>query len=230
MPLTPDDESRLCAQPLFAALSAAQWQRLRPQLSEQRLDTEQHLFYAEQEAENFYLLLEGRVKLYRLSAGGNEKVIELIAPGQTFAEALMFLELPTYPVNAQALEDSRVVAVSNRAMLAILAESTTLCFKVMGGLSVRLHGLLAEVDALALQNATLRVVSYLLVLLPAGEEGECEVVLPAAKHVIASRLSIQPETLSRIFATLAREGLIEVHGLQVTVRDRQALRQRVNAP
>jgi CRP-like cAMP-binding protein len=198
--------------------------RLRLSISCRRLQEGEHMFREGEVADTFYFVLSGQVKLYRLSSAGNEKVIEIIRPGQTFAEALMFRDRPCYPVNAQALSDSLLLAVTNQGMLELLSQSTPLAFQVMAALSIRLHGLLNEIDSLTLQNATLRVVNYLLYLMPEGSGEEGEVELPAAKNIIASRLSIQPETLSRILATLSRQGLIAVNGLNIDIRDVAALR------
>jgi CRP-like cAMP-binding protein len=211
---------------LFKALSDEQFVSLLPQLSLYTLEQGQHLFEVGSEATTFFLLLEGQVKLYRLSPTGQEKVIEIISPGQTFAEALMFHAIPTYPVSAQALVDTTLIAVRNRDFLQLLSQSVETCFHVMADLSVRLHGLLNEIDALTLQNASLRLVNYLLFLVreAGAEEGNADITLPAAKNIIASRLSIQPETLSRILANLSGKGLIQVDGLNIRVLDLEGLR------
>jgi len=210
--------------PLFQSLGAAQCEQLHPHLSYRTLQQGETLFREGQAAENFYLLLRGQIKLYRVSTAGNEKVIEIIRSGQTFAEALMFLDRPAYPLTAQALSEVELVVIDSRGFYQLLSASTETCLRVMGNLSVRLHHLLDEIDALTLQNATLRLVNYLLYLLPEGAKGGADITLPAAKNIIASRLSIQPETLSRILARLANEGLIQVEGLHIQIRDIEALR------
>lgn len=188
------------------------------------LDQGEHLFEAGSRADEFYLLASGQIKLYRLSPAGQEKVIEIIRPGQTFAEALMFLDIPTYPVNAQALTPATLYAIKNRVFLDILRGSVETCFHVMADISMRLKHHLNEIDALTLQNATLRVVNYLGQLIPTGDSAAAEITLPAAKNIIASRLSITPETLSRILNVLSSKGLIAVEGLHIRVHDVDGLR------
>lgn len=225
-PVSKEQQQALRQSHLFKALSDEQFVSLLPQLSQHTLEQGQHLFEADTEATTFFLLLEGQVKLYRLSPTGQEKVIEIISPGQTFAEALMFHAIPTYPVSAQALAETTLIAIRNRDFLQLLSQSVDTCFHVMADLSVRLHGLLNEIDALTLQNASLRLVNYLLYLVrEAGvEEGSAEITLPAAKNIVASRLSIQPETLSRILGNLSGKGLIQVDGLNIRVLDLEGLR------
>ncbi len=209
---------------LFRSLSDEQMQLLSGATSIKTLSQGEHLFEAGAKADEFYLLCKGQIKLYRLSPAGQEKVIEIIRPGQTFAEALMFLDIPAYPVNAQALVDTELYAIKNRVFLDILKGSVDLCFKVMADISMRLKRHLNEIDALTLQNATLRVVNYLGQLIPACDNEVADVVLPAAKNIIASRLSITPETLSRILHSLSNKGLISVEGLHIKVHDVDNLR------
>lgn len=224
--LTDEHQLALRHNHLFKALSDEQFSSLLGNISLQSLEQGQHLFEAGAEATSFYLLLEGQVKLYRLSPAGQEKVIEIISPGQTFAEALMFHDIPAYPVSAQALTDTCILVIRNRDFLQLLSQSIDTCFHLMADFSVRLHGLLNEIDALTLQNASLRLVNYLLDLVrTAGTEtGRVEITLPAAKNIIASRLSIQPETLSRILGNLSAKGLIRVDGLHIQVLDLEGLR------
>lgn len=224
--MTKEQEKMLRSNHLFRALSDEQMQQLEPHISTKSLQQGEHLFEEGSEASHFYLVAKGQIKLYRLAPSGQEKVIEIVRPGQSFAEALMFLDLPTYPVHAQALTGGELFVIKNKGFLELLAGSVETCFHVMADISVRLKGLLNEIDALTLQNASLRLVNFLLYLVQEQETGEggVEITLPAAKNIIASRLSIQPETLSRILSNLSNKGLISVDGLNITVHDAEQLR------
>ncbi|MGQ9659954.1 MAG: Crp/Fnr family transcriptional regulator [Thermochromatium sp.] len=113
------------------------------------MTAEQLLFSQGDPASRFYLLLSGQMRLFRLSPEGAEKVIEIVSPGQTFAEALMFLNAPRYPVCAAALADSELIAIDSSDFAAMLRESVDTCFVLLGALSQRLRGLIGEIDALA---------------------------------------------------------------------------------
>jgi len=199
---------------------------LRQDITIKHLQQGQHLFEEGEAANAFFLLHRGQVKLYRLSPTGQEKVIEIVRPGQSFAEALMFLDIPVYPLNAQALSDTELFVIRNKRFLQLLSQSVETCFHVMADISMRLRSRLNEIDALTLQNASLRLVNYLLYLAQEVEscEGCAEITLPAAKNIVASRLSIQPETLSRILSNLSSKGLISVEGLNIQVHDIEGLR------
>jgi len=209
---------------IFAGLDAAQLARVIQSAQVIALHENQHLFEAGQEAKHFYLVRSGRMKLYLSSADGVEKVIHLVGPGETFAEAIMFMDSPIYPIHASALSESEVLAFPNKVFREILRESVDTCFRLMADMSAWLKKQLSEIDALTLQNATLRFSNYLLHQVPLNSNGSATITLEAAKHVIASRLSIQPESLSRILRNLQREGLITTQGNEIVIHDVEALR------
>jgi CRP-like cAMP-binding protein len=186
------------------------------------------LFRQGQPAERFYFVQTGRVRLFRLAADGGEKVIELIGPGQTFAEAVMFMSEPAgsgrFPVCAAALEAAQLLAIDSRDFAAMLRESPETCFALLGDLSRRLHAMIAEIDSLTLHSAQGRVARWLLRGIDAAESGTGPTLrLSVSKSVLASRLSIQPETWSRITRRLMDQRVIRVDGELVEILDREAL-------
>jgi CRP-like cAMP-binding protein len=196
--------------PLFGGLDDGQLAQLLETARVIHLDEGQHLFQCQQEAQQFFMVRSGTIRLYLSAPDGAEKVIHLITAGETFAEAITFMEGQVYPVNASALDVCEVLAFSNNTFRAILRDSTDTCFRLMADMSTWLKRQIADIDALTLQNATLRFTNYLLHQIPAGAQDEATIRLGAPKHVIASRLSIQPESLSRILRNLQTEGHITV--------------------
>jgi len=213
---------------LFSALDDDQLRTVLNTAVEVNLPEGRLLFEQGQSAERFYLLTEGQVKLYRLSEEGDEKVVEVIKPGRSFAEAVMFMSAKCYPVNAEALVDSRLIGFSSQTFLNILRGSVDTCLHMLGVMSQRMHWQLSEIDSLTLHNATYRLATYLLRELPERGSGPQQLSLETPKQVIASRLSIKPETLSRILTRLARDGLIEVKGSQITLLDLERLQALVD--
>jgi CRP-like cAMP-binding protein len=206
--------------PLLSRLSDVELQRVSSHALRQGLDEGQWLFSQGDPAKRFYLVQSGQIRLFRLSPEGAEKVIEIVSPGQTFAEALMFLNAPRYPVCAAALGPSEVIAIDARDFAAMLRESVDTCFVVMGALSQRLRGLIGEIDNLTLHTAKSRVARYLLAHCP---EDRRAFELDVRKGVLASRLSVKPETFSRVVKQLTQDGIIEVHGAHITILNRDAL-------
>lgn len=177
---------------------------------------------------DIYLLISGSIKLLRLAPSGDEKVFEIIRPGQTFAEAVLFSGGARYPVSAVAVLPSVVVGIHAASFLTLLNSSNTLCLNLMAKLSQRLHWMVNEVDRLTLHNATFRLVCYLLSHISEDENDRRDVHLSVPKHVIASRLSITPETLSRSLKELSKQGLINLDGSQIDLVDIEKLRQLIS--
>ena len=190
----------------------------------QSLAEGEQLFGQGQACDYFYLLRSGCIKLCRFSPTGHEKVIDIVLPGQTFAEAIMFMERQTYPVTSVSVGASEVIVFRNSTFREIVRESTDTAFQLLGDMSRRLRMQLNEINALTLQNATLRFINYLLQQLPERSQGTATIALAAPKNVIASRLSIQPESFSRILRNLQKNGLISVEGTRVHISDVGRLR------
>lgn len=205
---------------LFSRLSEAQLERVRRHSHITDLLDGESLFFQGDDATSFYLVLSGRIKLYRVSAEGREKVVEIMEAGHTFAEALMFMDEPHYPVTAAALVPSRVIVVNSREFKTMLRESIDSCFQVMGNMSYRLRSLISEIDALSLETGTVRTCAYLLRQAPADSSS---FKLQVAKSVIASRLSVKPETFSRILKNLNERNIISIDGRTVIIHDREAM-------
>ena len=227
----PDAARELRRAYLFAEMSEPHLQAVINNAQETHLNLGAVLFRQGQPAERFFFVRDGLVKLFRLSPEGDEKIIEIIRPGETFAEAVMFMgPQARYPVSAEAVNESRLYAFEGKSFLNLLRESNDAVFGLLGSMSRRLHMLVNQIDSLTLQNATYRLVAYLLEQIPRDVKTSPEVQLTTPKGVIASRLAIQPETLSRILAKLRQGNLIEVQGNHITVRDVQALRDLVHLP
>ena len=210
----------LNASHLFSELTEEQMDRVRRHSHVTDMIEGESLFFQGDNATSFYLVLSGRIKLFRISPDGKEKVVEVMETGATFAEALMFMDQPHYPVNATAIGPSRVIGINCRDFKEMLRESIDTCFLLLGGMSFRLRGLIREIDALSLDTGTVRTVSYLLNHAP--EDSNC-FELTIAKSVIASRLSVKPETFSRILKNLHEQEIVSINGRNVTIHDREAM-------
>lgn len=212
---------------LFAALTDEQWYRLIPRIHAHAVDTNEHLFARGDPARAFLLLREGLIKLSRVSPEGHEKIMRLIRTGMTFAESVMFMDEPRYPVHAQAIEPGTVLAIESDAYLEILRESFETCRTVLATMTQRIHAHWDEIEALTLQNSRYRVVTYLLRQLPDQDLEEARITLPSRKALIAAQLAATPETLSRILHALREEGLIEMHDYDVHLPSVSKLRASI---
>ena len=180
------------------------------------------LFHRGAPCTGFHIVIFGHVKLALQTPKGDEKVIELIGPGQSFGEAVMFLGRP-HMVSATTLVDSLLLHIASEVVLAEIKRDPGFARRIIAGLSRRLHHLIGDLEAVSLRSGTQRVIGYLLRDGPAAANA-LRLTLPAKKGVIASRLNLTHEHFSRILHELIEVRLIEVDGLQVTIPDIARLR------
>ena len=198
---------------LFNDLEPAELERIALHTTELHVPRGETIFHQGDPCNGFHTVIYGRVKLAFSSPQGSEKVVEIIGPGNSFGEALMFMD-KAYIVSAQALAHTMLLHVSKPAVLDELERTPRFARRMLAGLSRRLHGLICDVEAYSLNSGTQRVIGYLLK--EAQRDGE-EVMLHASKAIVASRLNLTPEHFSRILHDLTEQQLIEVHGRGITI-------------
>jgi CRP-like cAMP-binding protein len=202
--------------PLFSELSEADIQLVARYTRERQVARGEVLFQRGDLPHGFYFVVSGQVKLAFSSSQGTEKVVEIIGAMQSFGEAVMFMNHP-YPVFAEALSETVLVHVGQAVVSELIDQDSTFARKLLAGMAIRLHGLIQDVETYSLRSSTQRVIGYLLQV--ADNDAPCEIALPTSKQVIASRLNLTPETLSRIFHDLSNAGLITVQGKRVSLHD-----------
>jgi len=211
----------LAMQPLFQEMSPAELERLAQGCTLRRLARGDMVFRVGEPCEAFHVTVTGQVKLFAISPTGAEKVIEIVSPGQSFAEALMFTNRP-YIVNAQALTDSLVLSIGKAAVVTEIEHDPRFAMRMLAGISRRLHGLVHDVQSYALHSGLQRVIGYLLRDQSAEDCVSGEIVtvsLPVSKATIASRLSLTPEYFSRVLHELEAAGLIEIDKRDIRILD-----------
>jgi CRP/FNR family transcriptional regulator, dissimilatory nitrate respiration regulator len=209
---------------MFRDLADDELERIAAGVREVRAARGEIIFRQGDPCEGFHMVVFGQVKLAFASPQGMEKVVEIIAPGMSFGEALMFMERP-YIVYAQTLADSLLLHISKDVIFAGLESNPTLARRMLAGMSWRLHAIMKDLEAITLRNGTQRVIGYLLRDEDEALQGPLSVKLPASKGIVASRLNLTPEHFSRILHDLAADGLIAVDGREVLIKDPEKLRR-----
>lgn len=211
--------------PMFNELSPTELDRIAAGTTEVRVAKGQIVFQRGDPCLGFHVVVYGQVKLAFVSAQGAEKVIDVLGPGQSFGEALMFTDRP-YVVYAQALTDSLLLHIAKATIDAELEADPRFARLMLAGLSRRLIGLIQDVEAYSLRSGIQRVIGYLLRDIDERRElvPPLRVVLDTTKGVIASRLNLTPEHFSRILGELSHENLITVHGSEIMILDPERLR------
>lgn len=203
----------------FSELSSDDIERVVRYTRERQLEKGEVLFQRGDAVHGFYFVVSGQVKLAVSSAQGNEKVVEIISPMHSFGEAVMFLNRP-YPVFAEALVATHLLHIGQAVVSELIDQDSTFARKLLAGMAIRLHSMVQDVETYSLRSSMQRVIGYLLQLVENQEHaGVLDIELPTSKQVIASRLNLTPETLSRIFHDLVNAGLITVHGKHISLHD-----------
>jgi CRP-like cAMP-binding protein len=207
--------------PLFRGLSPDEISRIAAATTRVHVERGRILFQRGDPCLGFHIIVYGQVKLAVGTPGGAEKVVEILGPGRSFGEAVMFMDNP-YFVTATALADTLLLHVPRAALMAELERDPRLARRMLASLSMRLHSMVRDMEAMTLHSGTQRVIAYLEGLAGQAEDGCAR--LPAQKSIIASRLDLTPEYFSRILHDLAAAGLVRVDNRDIHIIDAEGLR------
>lgn len=208
--------------PLFQGLARRQWEELARIVAEQSFRRGETIFLEGDKGTGFYVVLAGRVKIFKLSAEGKEQILHIFGPGEPFGEAAVFAGQP-FPAHAQALEDTRLFFFPRQDFIELIRRDPSLALNMLAELSKRLRRFTSLIESLSLKEVPGRLAAYILLLSERQESAE-DLDLDVSKSQLASLLGTIPETLSRILARMSKEGLIELSGpRRIRLLDRAGL-------
>jgi len=206
---------------LFGGLSLQQLDEVAKIVTDREYKKGQLIFSEGDAGNGFYLVITGRVKVFKVSADGKEQIMHIFGPGQPFAEVPVF-EGTRYPASAEAMDFSRLFFFPKKGFVDLIHRNPSLAMNMLASLSLRLKQFSNLIESLSLKEVPSRLAAHLLYL--SDKNGSMdEFELDIAKSQLASLLGTIPETLSRIFTKMANSGLIQVSGPQVTIVDRTGL-------
>lgn len=168
--------------------------------------------------DGFHVIVYGRIKMSLMSWNGADKPLQLMEAGCCFGDITMFNQQP-YFMDVQALEDCALLYIPRKAIVELIERDSQFAMRMLGSLSSRVRGLIDDIESFSLQPPAARLVTYLLRLLPENCAKSARVDLSISKQVVAARLNLAPETLSRHFKELSDMGLVTVKGRTVLVHD-----------
>lgn len=179
------------------------------------------IFIQDEEATVIHVVLDGWVKLYRMAPNGSEAVVSVFARGESFGEAVA-LRGSSYPISAEAVTHCELMLVPASLLISMMHKDPDVCVSILASTFTHLHSLVQQLEQLKAQTGAQRVAGFLLSLCR-RENGSCTVVLPYDKVLIAGRLGMKPESLSRAFARLKPAG-VQVSKNHAKIDDINALR------
>lgn len=205
--------------PLFAGVGDDDLDRLLQICRLREHDKGEVLFAEGEPAAGFYVVASGRVKIYKLSPEGKERILHIVHPGGTFAEAAIFGN-GLYPAYAEPLVKSQLIFFPKRDFLDLLASHVQIAINMIAGLSRFLRQFAGQIEELTFKDVPSRLAQYLLEL---ATDRKQQIDLPISKTQLASKLGTVSETLSRTFRKLSDEGIIRVNGKTITILDADRL-------
>jgi len=207
--------------PLFNGLPEDQLEAIRKIAIEKQINKGEMVVTEGDEGKGFFVIVEGRVKVFKVSAEGKEQILHIFGPGQPFGEVPVFAG-QRFPANAQAIDNTRILFFPRIAIVGLITANPSLALNMLAEMSKKLRLFAVQIENLSLKEMPARLASYLIHL--ADEQDQKEVVtLKISKGQLASILGTIPETLSRIFAKLSGNNLIRVEGKKITLLDRSGL-------
>jgi CRP/FNR family transcriptional regulator len=213
--------------PLFAGLKEEDLKRMRAVALLKQVAKREILFGEGEEARGFYVILSGKVKLYKISPEGKEQILHVVSAPDAFAEAALFLE-GSYPAFAEALADSQLLFFPKRDFVHMIERNPKLSINMIVSLSHFLRRFASLIEELSLKEVSSRVAKYLIDLsLKSAKEGKNpkEVDLDLSKNQLASKLGTISETLSRTLTKMKARGIIDVKKNRILILNQDALRE-----
>ncbi len=176
------------------------------------------IFSEGEEADGFYVVAEGQVKVFKLSPEGKEHILHIFGPGEPFGEVPVFTGR-SFPASAQTLRKSRLIFFPRSAFVDLISQTPSLALNLLGVLAMRLRQFPVQIENLSLKEVPGRLAAYLIYRAEEEANGADQISLPVSKRQLAGLLGTIPETLSRIFAKMSDNGLIEVEGSTIRILD-----------
>jgi CRP/FNR family transcriptional regulator, dissimilatory nitrate respiration regulator len=223
--MVPSELLRRC--PLFAGLKEEDLKRISSIALPKKIEKKGILFSDGEEARGFYVVLSGKVKIYKVSPEGKEQILHVVTAPDAFAEAALFLE-GRYPAYAEALSDCQLVFFPKRDFIQLIEKNPQLSINMIVTLSQYLKKFASLVEELSLKEVSSRIAKYLLDLsLRQAKEGKSaeEVELDLTKTQLALKLGTISETLSRTLAKMKGKGTIDVKKNRILILRREALEE-----
>ncbi len=209
---------------LFEGLPSDHLDELTDIVIEKTYSRGETIFFEGDEGNGFYMVGEGKIKIFKLSPMGKEHILHIFGQGEPFGEVPVFHGWP-FPATAEALVKTKTLFFPRTRFIQLVETKPAIALNMLAVLSLRLRRFATQIENLSLKEVPARLANY-LIYLSEEQDGGDEVTLEISKGQLASLLGTIPETLSRIFGKMSEEGLIKVNGKVISLLDRQTLAEK----
>ncbi len=209
--------------PLFKGLPPEQIKQLASIAVYRAFKKGEIIFSQGDEATGFCIIVVGRVKVSKLAPDGKEQILHILGMQEPFGEVPVFAG-ERFPANAVAMDDSKILFLPRDAFIGLIKKEPSLAMTMLALLATRLRRFSSLIEGLSLKGVPARLASY-LIYLSKRHKGADQLELDIPKSLLANFLGTIPETLSRIFAKMGQERLIEMDGRRIRLVNRQALEE-----
>jgi CRP-like cAMP-binding protein len=213
--------------PLFAGLKEEELTKIRNIAFSKKVWKREIIFSDGEETKGFYVILSGKIKIYKVSPGGKEQILHVVSAPDAFAEAALFLE-GSYPAFAEALTDSQILFFPKKQFIQLIEKNPQLSINMIVTLSNYLKRFTSLVEELSLKEVSSRIAKYLIDLsLKLSKEGRSpkEIELDLSKTQLALKLGTISETLSRTLAKMKTKRIIDVKKNKILILNREVLEE-----
>ncbi len=206
---------------LFKGLPEKQLEEVKKIAIEKKIRKAERIFSEGDIGNGFYIVAEGKVKIYKVSTEGKEQILHILNSGEPFGEVPVFTG-KQFPAHAEAIANSRLFFFPRAAFVELIKKNPALALNMLAVLSMKLRQFAAQIENLSLKEVPGRLAAH-LILLAGDQNNQDRITLNISKGQLASLLGTIPETLSRIFSKMTSHRLIEVDGRMITILDKEGL-------
>ena len=210
---------------LFAGLSDPEMQSLTARAVRKLYEPGELVFSEGEPCEGFYVVLAGKIRIFKTSASGREQVLAIEGPGSSVAELPVF-DGGRYPASVAAIDASELIFISRRDFQAFCLEHPQVALKVLAVVGSRLRRLVGIIEELSFTTVRQRLVSHLLRLsedIGNKTDNGIKITLPGSHQDLAHQIGTVRELVSRNLSRLQAEGLLEVDARHILIRDPKGL-------
>jgi CRP/FNR family transcriptional regulator len=211
---------------IFSNLTEEQYRMISEITKLKHYRKKETVFNDGEEANGFYIVYSGRVKIYKVSFDGREQILHIFGKHQIFGEVPVFSN-KVFPATATTLENSEIIFIPKERFISLVNEHPQIALQIIGVLSMRLHAFTNVIENLSLKEIPSRLASYIIYLKEKSGEG-MKVELEVNKSQLSSILGTIPETLSRIFTKMSQNNILEIKGKFIIIKDFEKLDEIAN--